>query len=319
MSANSAVGTTAPERDPIADARALVAMAITLGQRTRTAHRLGQVTDRKASLYVNALVRHAARLLQSNTSHDVPVLRAGSNGPGGNAVHYVVRHDRMVGPPSAVRFLTVGSDARLRCCVVADHGGARIWADYDVSSSPEDLSLRVVLDALSEIVARLEQSVIQLESRELAREAQLEADIATSKARIAGLPIEAPQSGKRQVESEEPIRPWTRHLPAAAPVAPVAPVATVATDVASDVASDVTSHIASEVASDVASEVASDVAASADEPVESIFAPPTTPPPAPAPSPAPAPEHDVPAAHSSEADEPPRRRGFRLKRLDRAI
>jgi hypothetical protein len=290
MSANSAVGTTAPERDPIADARALVAMAISLGQRTRTAHRLGQVTDRKASLYVNTLVRHAARLLQSTTSHDVPVLRAGSNGPGGNAVHYVVRHDRMVGPPSAVRFLTVGSDARLRCCVVADHGGARIWADYDVSSSPEDLSLRVVLDALSEIVARLEQSVIQLESRELAREAQLEADIATSKARIAGVPIEAPQAGKRQVESEEPIRPWTRHVPAVAPH----------TEAVVDATTEATESEPRE-----RSEWEPPLVT--DEPIESIFAP--------APS-LPLPADDEP---NTLVEEPARRRGFKLKRLDRAI
>ncbi len=306
MSATSAVGTTAPERDPIADARALVAMAISLGQRTRTAHRLGQVTDRKASLYVNTLVRHAARLLQSTMSHDVPVLRAGSNGPGGNSVHYVIRHDRMVGPPSAMRFLTVGSDARLRCCVVADHGGARIWADYDVASAPEDLSLRVVLDALSEIVARLEQSVIQLESRELAREAQLEADIATSQARIAGMPIGAPQSGKRQVESEEPIRPWTRHVPSAA--APTEATAEGTAEARADQAVDAPASATVASAVDASAVDASAVdESSADEPMESIFAD--------APS---APAHEADEAHGV-SDEPQRRRGFRLKRLDRAI
>ncbi len=239
MAAHPAPATVDPERDPIADARALVAMAIGLGQRTRTAHRLGLVTDRKAALYVSTLVRHASRLLQSASSHDVPVLRSSSTGPGGNAVHYVVRHDRLIGPPSANRFLVVGSDARLRCCIVADHGGARIWADYDVPTAPDGLSLRVVLDALSEIIARLEQTVIQLETRELVREAQLEADIAAAKARIAGLPVDAPVVSRRHARSEEPVRPWTRHVApseqaseqpsdAAAPAAQAAPAAPVA-------------------------------------------------------------------------------------------
>jgi len=201
-------------RDPIADARALVAMAIGLGQRTRTARRFGQVTDRKAALYVSTIVRHASRLLQSATTHDVPVLRSSSNGPGGNAVHFVVRHDRLVGPPSANRLLVVGSDARLRCCIIADHGGARLWADYDVATAPEGLSLRVVLDALSEIIARLEQTVIQLETRELVREAQVEADIAAAKARMAGMPVDAPVVARRHARSEEPVRPWTRHVAA---------------------------------------------------------------------------------------------------------
>lgn len=203
------------DRDPIDDARALVAMAIGLGQRTRTAHRLGLVTDRKATLYLNTLVRHAARVLQTATSHDVPVLRSSSTGPGGSAVHFVIRHDRLVGPPSANRFLVVGSDARLRCCIVADAGGARIWADYDVATAPDGLPLRVVLDALAAIVARLEQTVIQLETRELVREAQLEADIAAARARIAGVPSEAPLVARRHARSEEPVRPWTRHLPTA--------------------------------------------------------------------------------------------------------
>jgi len=212
MAAHPASASVEPARDPIADARALVAMAIGLGQRTRTVHRLGQVTDRKAALYVSTIVRHASRLLQSATTHDVPVLRSSASGPGGNAVHFVVRHDRLVGPPSANRFLVVGSDARLRCCIVADHGGARIWADYDVSTAPEGLSLRVVLDALSEIIARLEQTVIQLETRELVREAQVEADIAAAKARIAGLPVDAAPVSRRHARSEEPVRPWTRHV-----------------------------------------------------------------------------------------------------------
>ncbi len=214
-------------------------MAIGLGQRTRTAHRLGLVTDRKAALYVSTLVRHASRLLQSATTHDVPVLRASATGPGGNAVHFVVRHDRLVGPPSANRFLVVGSDARLRCCIVGDYGGARIWADYDVATAPEGLPLRVVLDALSEIIARLEQTVIQLETRELVREAQLEADIAAAKARIAGLPVDAPIVSRRHARSEEPVRPWTRHVattesPRAAPesvgASDVEPVFTLATE-----------------------------------------------------------------------------------------
>ena len=189
-------------------------MAIGLGQRTRTVQRVGKVTDRKAALYVSTIVRHASRLLQSATTHDVPVLRSSSNGPGGNAVHFVVRHDRLVGPPSANRLLVVGSDARLRCCIVADLGGARIWADYDVATAPEGLSLRVVLDALSAIIARLEQTVIQLETRELVREAQVEADIAAAKARIAGLPVDAPLVSRRHARSEEPVRPWTRHIAA---------------------------------------------------------------------------------------------------------
>ncbi len=205
---------TAPvhaERDPIADARALVAMAIGLGTRVRTAHRLGQVTDRKASLYVNTLVRHAARLLQSAATHDVPVLRASNNGPGGNSVHYVLRHDRMDGPPSAIRFVTVGSDARLRCCVVADHDGSRLWADYDVSTAPNDLPLRVILDALSALINRLEQSVTRLEAIQLEKEIQLETDIAAAKARLSGMSDEGDMP-RRHAESEEPVRPWTRHV-----------------------------------------------------------------------------------------------------------
>ncbi len=213
-----AVSSTDP--DPIVEARALVAMAVRLGQRTRTAHRLDQVTDRKAALYVNTLVRHAARLLQSASVHDVPVMRAGANGPGGNAVHYVLRHDRLAGPPAANRFLTVGSDARLRCCVVADRGGARLWADYDVATAPDDLSLRVVLDALAALIARLEQAVTKLEARQLERELRLEADITAAKRRLAGLEAEPVAVPKRHAESEEPVRPWTRHVKAAeAPVA----------------------------------------------------------------------------------------------------
>ncbi len=214
MAVTPAPAPAAPERDPIADARALVAMAIGLSSRTRTAHRMGQVTDRKASLYINTLVRHSARLLQSTVMHEVPVLRAGANGPGGNVVHYVIRHQRLEGPPGAMRFLTVGSDARLRCCVLSEYDGSRIWADYDVSTAPDDLSLRTVLDALSELVSRLEQAVTRLEARQLAREAQLEADIASAKARLSGMTAEG-TSPKRHAESEEPIRPWTRHVPGA--------------------------------------------------------------------------------------------------------
>ncbi len=220
MALQPAVLPPAVERDPIADARALVAMAVNLGTRARQAHRLGQVTDRKASLYVNTLVRHAARLLQSTHTHDVPVLHASSLGPGGNSVHYVVRHDQLEGPPMGQRFVTVGSDARLRCCVVSAIDGSRIWADYDVSSAPEDLSLRVVLDALSELINRLEQAVTRLEAKQIVREAQLEADIARAKARLSGMTAEG-TGPKRHATSEEPLRPWTRHVPGVVSVAPV--------------------------------------------------------------------------------------------------
>ena len=104
--------------------------------------------------------------------------------------------------------------------------GTRVWADYDTTTAPEDLPLRVVLDALSGLIASLEQSVTRLEHSALTRELQLEADIAASKARIAGLATafdtdRAPAS-RRPAVSEEPVRPWTRHAPPAetAPVAP---------------------------------------------------------------------------------------------------
>lgn len=216
MAPQSAVVPTAAERDPIADARALVAMAVNLGSRARNAHRLGQVTDRKASLYVNTLVRHAARLLQTTDTHDVPVLHASARGPGGNALHFVIRHDQLDGPPVGQRFVTVGSDARLRCCVVSAADGSRIWADYDVSSAPEDLTLRVVLDALSELINRLEQAVTRLEAKQLAREAQLEADISIARVRLSGMTAEG-HGIKRYATSEEPVRPWTRHVPGGQP------------------------------------------------------------------------------------------------------
>jgi len=222
MAAPTPDGSPAPESDPIADARALVAMAVGLGKRVRTVQHLDQSTDRKAGLYVSTLVRQAARLLQSTTAHDVPQVRAGAGGPGGNAVHYVIRHDRLVGPPLATRFLVVGSDARLRCCVAPESGGARVWADYEVSTAPHDLPLRAVLDSLSALIARLESTVTQLEIRQITREAELDADIALSKARIAGLPEQPTRSGgvKREVTSEEPVRPWTRHGAAARRPAP---------------------------------------------------------------------------------------------------
>lgn len=213
MAAPTPAASPAPESDPIADARALVAMAIGLGKRVRTVQHLDQSTDRKAGLYVSTLVRQAARLLQSTSAHDVPLIRAGAGGPGGNSVHFVIRHDRLVGPPIATRFLVVGSDARLRCCVAPENGGARVWADYDVSTAPHDLPLRAVLDSLSSLIARLESTVTQLEIRQITRDAELDADIAISKARIAGLPDQPvrPAGVKREAVSEEPVRPWMRH------------------------------------------------------------------------------------------------------------
>jgi hypothetical protein len=207
-------------------------MAIGLGKRVRAVQHQGVVTDRKAALYVSTLVRHAARLLQSTATHDVPQLRAGAGGPGGRVTHYVIRHDRLAGPPSAVRLLLVGSDARLRCCVIADQGGARIWVDYDANSAPADLSVRVVMRALSALIGRLEQTVSELEIRQITREAELDAEIALSKARIAGLPEEpATTPGvRREAVSEEPVRPWTRHLARLAAARPSARAATPAAD-----------------------------------------------------------------------------------------
>jgi hypothetical protein len=319
MAAPTPAGPPTPESDPIADARALVAMAIGLGKRVRTVQHLDQSTDRKAGLYVSTLVRQASRLLQSTSAHDVPRIQAGANGPGGSAVHFVIRHDRLVGPPIASRFLVVGSDARLRCCVASETGGARVWADYDVSTAPEDLPLRAVLDSLSTLIARLESTVTQLEIRQITREAELDADIAISKARIAGLPDQPvrPVGVRRDVKSEEPVRPWTRHVAgaprAAPPTSPPVP----------------------------AREQASVPAAATPTPAP-------TPAPAPAPTPAPAvsnaddifvaaplpvppqavaqpervPETPVPAASpatTAPEEAPPARRGFRLSRLDQAI
>jgi hypothetical protein len=225
MDAAPTPGSSAPTAapDPIAEARALVAMAIGLGKRTRTVQHLGQATDRKAALYVSTLVRHAARLLQSTASHDVPELRAGQNGPGGKITHYVIRSDRLSGPPVAVRLLVVGSDARLRCCVVSAAHGTRVWADYDVATAPDDLPVRAVLESLSALIARLEHAVTQLEIRQITRDAELDADIAMSKARIAGLvdPPSRPTGVRKDAVSEEPVRPWTRHIarPPAEPAA----------------------------------------------------------------------------------------------------
>ncbi len=214
MDAAPTPGSPAAAPDPIAEARALVAMVIGLGKRTRTAQHLSQVTDRKAALYVSTLVRHAARLLQSTGAHDVPELRAGQNGPGGKVTHYVIRSDQLSGPPIAVRLLVVGSDARLRCCVVSAAGGTRIWADYDVATAPEDLPVRAVLESLSALIARLEHAVTQLEIRQITRDAELDADIAMSKARIAGLVDQParPAGVRKDAVSEEPVRPWTRHI-----------------------------------------------------------------------------------------------------------
>jgi len=310
MAAPTPAGPPPPESDPIADARALVAMAIGLGTRLRTVQHLDQSTDRKAGLYVSTLVRQASRLLQSTSAHDVPRFRAGSNGPGGNTVHYVIRHDRLVGPPSASRFLVVGSDARLRCCVASEHGGARVWADYVVSTAPDDLPLRAVLDSLSALIARLEHTVTQLEIRQITRDAELDADIAISKARIAGLPEQPvrPTGVKREAISEEPVRPWTRHAAAGqrppAPVAPPAPVPAVPLPT---------------------------VESSADDIFMAVPAPESTAPESPVPE-SPGPESPPPVgiattapAAASEMARPangeavPVRKGFRLSRLDQAI
>lgn len=202
-----------PVPDPVAEARALVTMAIGLGTRLRTARQQGVVTQRKAALYVSTLVRHAARLLQGTESHGIPILRANDGSPSRRVTHWVIRSDRIDGPPAATRLLVLGSDGRLRCCVIGSNGGARIWADYDLSTAPEDLSQRVVMQALSALIGQLERTVTDLEIRQITRDAELEADIAMSKARIAGLVDQptTPVGTRGPAVSEEPVRPWTRH------------------------------------------------------------------------------------------------------------
>lgn len=323
MAAHTPAGPPAPESDPIADARALVAMAIGLGKRVRTVQHLDQSTDRKAGLYVSTLVRQAARLLQCTAAHEVPQIRAGAGGPGGNSVHYVIRHDRLVGPPIATRFLVVGSDARLRCCVAPEHGGARVWADYDVSTAPHDLPLRAVLDSLSTLIARLESTVTQLEIRQITREAELDADIALSKARIAGLPEQPVRTGgvKRAVPSEEPVRPWTRHGAAARRASPE-PTGATATPTAA--------HAATQIAPVPAPPLLAPAPAPTASATASTTAAPAVPAAVPAVSTdddifAPAPAAAAPADNTcnapSEGSETSfaARRPFRLSRLNRAI
>jgi hypothetical protein len=319
MAAPTPAGPPTPESDPIADARALVAMAIGLGKRVRTVQHLDQSTDRKAGLYVSTLVRQASRLLQSTSAHDVPRIQAGANGPGGSAVHFVIRHDRLVGPPIASRFLVVGSDARLRCCVASETGGARVWADYEVSTAPEDLPLRAVLDSLSTLIARLESTVTQLEIRQITREAELDADIAISKARIAGLPDQPvrPVGVRRDVKSEEPVRPWTRHAAGAAraatPTSAPAPAREQAPVLAPAAAPTPTP-------APTPAPAPAPTPAPAVSNADDIFvaAPPPAPP-QPVAQPERVPETPVPAATSAQEETPPARRGFRLSRLDQAI
>jgi hypothetical protein len=306
---------TPPEPDPIADARALVAMAIGLGKRTRTVEHLNQTTTRKAALYVSTLVRHASRLLMSSAAHDVPRVRGGQNAPGGSATHFVIRSDRLAGPPAAVRLLVVGSDARLRCCVVAEGGSERVWADYDVSTAPADLPLRAVLDALSFLIARLEHNVTQLEIRQITRDAELDADIALSKARIAGLPDQPtrPVGVRREAVSEEPVRPWTRHaararrLVEAQGAPPVATPATEPTGAAPAGEPTASARVAEPMVAAPTTEPTAAVSATIDPnapapTIEEIFAPivPPTPP-------------------AVEPAAPVGRRGFSLSRLHKAI
>lgn len=299
----------APAPDPIAEARALVAMAIGLGKRARTVQHLGQATDRKAALYVSTLVRHAARLLQSTAAHGVPELRAGQNGPGGNVTHYVIRSDLMTGPPSAVRLVVVGSDARLRCCVVSAASGTRVWADYDVATAPDDLSVRAVLESLSALIARLEQAVTQLEIRQITRDAELEADIAVSKARIAGLmdPPERPTGVRKDAVSEEPVRPWTRHI--ARPV-----TETVAAPAARDAAPAAT-EIFPPAASSVAPAVVPPAVPTTDTPTTDL--PPAEEPRLAKPIAVTAPSAPGPDAPPSDGDAP--RRRFRFSRIENVI
>jgi hypothetical protein len=94
--------------------------------------------------------------------------------PGGSAVHFVIRHDRLMGPPIASRFLLVGLDAHLRCCVASESGGARMGGHYNVTAAPEDLPLRALLDALSSLIARLESTETQLEIRQITRDVKSE-------------------------------------------------------------------------------------------------------------------------------------------------
>ena len=190
-----------------------MAMATGLGARLRATQHQGTLTERKAALYVSSLVRQAARLLHGMHTHGVPILRANEGNPGRRVTHYVIRSDQLDGPPAATRLLVVGSDGRLRCCMIATEGGARLWVDYDVATAPDDLSQRVVLQALSTLIGQLERTVTDLEIRQITREAELEADIAMSKARMAGLadPPSAPVGTRSSAISEEPARPWTRH------------------------------------------------------------------------------------------------------------
>lgn len=202
-----------PDTDLVADARTLATTAIGLGSRLRATRQQGIVTQRRAALYVSTLVRHAARLLQGTETHGVPVLHAGDGGPGRRVTHWVIRSDALDGAPPARRLLVVGSDGRLRCCVIGGSGAPRVWSDYDVGTAPEALSQRIVLQALSGLIGQLERTVTDLEIRQITRDAELDADIALSKARIAGLVDQpaAPVGTRGPAVSEEPVRPWTRH------------------------------------------------------------------------------------------------------------
>ena len=224
-----------PTPDPIAQARALMATAVGLGARLRVTQQQQVVTQRKAGLYINALVKQVARLLQGTRAHGVPLLRANEGEPGRRVAHYVIRSEVLDGPPVATRLLVVGSDGKLRVCVIGAEGGSRIWAEYEVTTAPDDLTQRTVIETLSRLIGRLERTVTDLEIRQITREAELEADITMSKARIAGL-TDAPTVAlgtRAPAVSEEPVRPWTRHgstaarlmAERAAPVAPAEPVA----------------------------------------------------------------------------------------------
>ncbi|MCU0617042.1 MAG: hypothetical protein MUD17_08180 [Gemmatimonadaceae bacterium] len=202
-----------PTPDPIAQARALMATAVGLGARLRVTQHQQVVTQRKAGLYINALVKQVARLLQGTRAHGVPLLRANEGEPGRRVAHYVIRSEVLDGPPVATRLLVVGSDGKLRVCVIGAEGGSRIWADYDVTTAPEDLTQRAVIETLSRLIGRLERTVTDLEIRQITREAELEADITMAKARIAGM-TDAPTVAlgtRAPAVSEEPVRPWTRH------------------------------------------------------------------------------------------------------------
>jgi hypothetical protein len=217
----------------------------------------------------------------------------------------------MVGPPVASRFLVVGSDARLRCCVVPERGGARVWADYDVTTAPNDLPLRAVLDSLSTLIASMERTVTQMEIRQITRDAELDSDIAASKARIAGLPDLPVRSAgvKRDVASEEPVRPWMRHSVAARRAAETARAATREALVKETpgVAPEVMAPevVAPEVVAPEGVTPATAPVPEATE-VEDIFVV------------APTPDEVTPAA-APAPEAPPARKGFRLSRLDKAL